>query len=154
MVRGKRIRSVTDDSDGLLCTELIDERPSRKDSAGDASKAFINVKKHFENNKNLSAHDQEILASASSIEDVQKEVSKALAKYQARKDSQKATKWLRKASEMICHYDSILEVFVQHHPEYVALAWGTIKLLFVVSTASCCSYSRGAPAADPKYSLT
>lgn len=26
-----------------------------------------------------------------------------------------------------------MDVLVQHHPEYVALAWGAMKLLFVVS---------------------
>lgn len=100
---------------------------------GAADKAFINVKNHFENSTSLNAQEKILVASACSIQDVQNEVSNALAKYQAKSNSQKTTKWLRKASEMICHYSSVLEVFMQHHPEYVALAWGTMKLLFVVS---------------------
>lgn len=31
------------------------------------------------------------------------------------------------------HYSNIFDVMVQHHPEYVSLAWSTFKLLFVVS---------------------
>lgn len=29
---------------------------------------------------------------------------------------------------------AIFDVFAQHHPEYVSLAWGTMKFLFIVST--------------------
>ena len=31
------------------------------------------------------------------------------------------------------YYGNIFDVFAQHHPEYVALAWGAMKFLFVVS---------------------
>lgn len=37
------------------------------------------------------------------------------------------------ASTRIVHYSSILDVLVQHHPEYVSLAWGALKFVFVVS---------------------
>jgi len=29
----------------------------------------------------------------------------------------------------------VFDVFVQHYPEYVSLAWGAFKFLFVVSLA-------------------
>lgn len=54
-----------------------------------------------------------------------------MAKYEARAESSKTRKWLQGFSETICHYSQVLDVFVQHHPEYVALVWGTMKLLFV-----------------------
>lgn len=41
--------------------------------------------------------------------------------------------WLIGLSETLVHYGNIFDVMVQHHPEYVSLAWGTFKLLFVVS---------------------
>lgn len=32
------------------------------------------------------------------------------------------------------YYGRVFDTLAQHHPEYVALAWGTIKLVFVVYT--------------------
>lgn len=31
---------------------------------------------------------------------------------------------------------AIFDVYAQHHPEYVSLAWGTMKFLFIVSLSS------------------
>lgn len=42
--------------------------------------------------------------------------------------------WLTRLSEKLVYYGNIFDVMAQHHPEYVSLAWGTFKLLFVVST--------------------
>jgi hypothetical protein len=36
-------------------------------------------------------------------------------------------------SEKIVHYGNVFDVLAQQHPEYVSLAWGTFKLLFIVS---------------------
>ena len=47
----------------------------------------------------------------------------------------KARKWLVALSERITCYGQIFDVLVQHHPEYVALAWGAFKFVFVVSLA-------------------
>jgi hypothetical protein len=77
-----------------------------------------------------------LVSSASSIEDVQQAVADSLAKYEAKSESSKTRKWLQNASEMICHYGTILDVFVQHHPEYVSLVWGIMKVLFMVSIPS------------------
>ncbi|KAF2103667.1 hypothetical protein NA57DRAFT_8357, partial [Rhizodiscina lignyota] len=43
----------------------------------------------------------------------------------------KARMWLTGLSEKILYYGNIFDVLVQQHPEYVSLAWGTFKLLFV-----------------------
>lgn len=45
----------------------------------------------------------------------------------------KASKWLVALSERITYYGQIFDVLVQHHPEYVSLAWGTFKFVFTVS---------------------
>ena len=47
--------------------------------------------------------------------------------------NQKVGKWLSKLSTRVNFYGNIMDVLVQHHPEYVALAWGGMKCLFVVS---------------------
>jgi hypothetical protein len=31
------------------------------------------------------------------------------------------------------YYSVIMDTLSQHHPEYVSLAWGAIKFLFIVS---------------------
>ncbi|KAL3291767.1 Nacht domain protein, partial [Colletotrichum asianum] len=44
----------------------------------------------------------------------------------------KAWKWARRLSEKILYYGHILDIISQHHPEYVALAWGAMKFLLGV----------------------
>jgi hypothetical protein len=106
------------------------------DYTGVADDAFNAAKKHFEQSGILNGGDKVLVSSASSIEDVQQAVADLLAKYESKSESSKTRKWLQKASEMISHYGTILDVFVQHHPEYVSLVWGTMKLLFIVSILS------------------
>jgi hypothetical protein len=36
---------------------------------------------------------------------------------------------MEQVSERVHYYGNIMDVLVQHHPEYVSLAWGTMKLL-------------------------
>lgn len=38
----------------------------------------------------------------------------------------------RSLSATIHHYGAVMDVLVQHHPEYVSLAWGAFKFLFLV----------------------
>ncbi|KAK8103691.1 uncharacterized protein PG998_010724 [Apiospora kogelbergensis] len=42
----------------------------------------------------------------------------------------KAKRRLRSFAQKVTFYGGVMDVFVQHHPEYVALAWGAMKLLF------------------------
>ena len=69
---------------------------------------------------------------ASSILELQRLVADAQSKYTTDHGSGKVRKWLAKLSTRITHYGAILDVLVQHHPEYVALAWGAMKFLFLV----------------------
>jgi hypothetical protein len=62
--------------------------------------------------------------------------------YERRHENNKISRWLSRLSSRICHYGRIFDVLVQHHPEYVSLAWGAMKLLFVVcSTLRACTDS-------------
>jgi hypothetical protein len=49
------------------------------------------------------------------------------------KPESKARKWLAIFSRKIIYYGTVLDVLVQQYPEYVSLAWGTMKFLFIVS---------------------
>ncbi|KAF5599432.1 hypothetical protein FPANT_3409 [Fusarium pseudoanthophilum] len=96
-----------------------------------AQEAFKSVKKHFEQSNSLSSDEKTLLGKKSSLQDVENAVSDAFAKYEAKSEASKTRKWLQKASESICHYGQVLDVFVQHHPEYVSLAWGLMKVMFI-----------------------
>lgn len=75
--------------------------------------------------------DKAWISDRASIKDVLQAVSDARDKYHAKRTS-KAWKWLTQLSARVNYYGSILDVMVQHHPEYAALAWGAMKVLFVV----------------------
>ena len=64
--------------------------------------------------------------------DVQNAVQRAFEVYQSRKNG-RIQRLLADFSGGVNYYGQIMDVLVQHHPEYVSLAWGTTKFLFVVS---------------------
>jgi hypothetical protein len=71
------------------------------------------------------------ISAPASVNDLLLAVSGAREIYNAKRTS-KAWKWLTQLSARINYYGSTLDVLVQHHPEYAALAWGAMKVLFVV----------------------
>lgn len=73
----------------------------------------------------------EIATSRANIQDIQALVRESLAKYSDERRFPRARKWLQRALSKIHHYSNIVDVFVQHHPEYVALVWGAMKILLV-----------------------
>jgi len=50
------------------------------------------------------------------------------------KQTCKARKWLSILSTKVIYYGKVLDVLVNHYPQYVSLAWGALKFLFVVSS--------------------
>ncbi|RGP66303.1 hypothetical protein FSPOR_6681 [Fusarium sporotrichioides] len=67
----------------------------------------------------------------SSIKDIEALVRDSFAKYSDEKRFPKTRKWLQRITSKIHHYGNIMDVLVQHHPEYVSLAWGAMKLVLV-----------------------
>jgi len=47
--------------------------------------------------------------------------------------NEKARKWVNVLASRVTHYGAVLDTLAQHHPEYVALAWGAIKFILMVS---------------------
>ncbi|ERF71742.1 hypothetical protein EPUS_09451 [Endocarpon pusillum Z07020] len=73
-----------------------------------------------------------------SMSDVLKIVSDAAMRYDLKKSHSssvkvKANKILNMVATRVTHYGNVFDVLAQHHPEYVALAWGAMKFLFVVT---------------------
>lgn len=47
--------------------------------------------------------------------------------------AQSSACWTRLTNEMY-YYKDVLDFMMQHHPEYVSLAWDVFKFIFVVSS--------------------
>ncbi|KKY38513.1 putative chromosome transmission fidelity protein 18 [Diaporthe ampelina] len=67
----------------------------------------------------------------SSMRDVRDAVVRALDEYKAKSKGNKVQEWLSSCSERVMYYGAIFDTFAQHHPEYVSLAWGAMKFLFI-----------------------
>lgn len=66
------------------------------------------------------------------MEDVQSTVADAKARYDTGRQNNNVRMWLSKLSTRIGYYGNVMDVLVQHHPQYAALAWGAMKFLFLV----------------------
>ena len=107
-----------------------------------------------QNGQGGSSANQTCLKNKHTIADVQEEVTKAQKRYSLRSKDSKVRKWLSRFSAGVLYYGRILDVLVQHHPEYVSLAWGTTKLLFVVSSKFARSDNTGTGAVHVDSSLS
>ncbi|PVI02119.1 hypothetical protein DM02DRAFT_590081 [Periconia macrospinosa] len=66
------------------------------------------------------------------IDDVLEIVAAAQRKYETKRKGSKVRERLTAVSSRVMYYGHVLDVLSQHHPEYVSLAWGTMKFLFVL----------------------
>ena len=73
------------------------------------------------------------LSGKDSISSVQEAVLDAKRIYENKIQQSKVRTWLSKLSSRILYYGNIMDVLSKHHPEYVSLAWGTMKFLLIVS---------------------
>lgn len=73
-----------------------------------------------------------LVARTAHMEEIETIVIKAQRNFEQSRN-QKLRKWLDRVTRSIMYYGNIFNVLAQHHPEYVALAWGAMKFLFVVS---------------------
>ena len=97
-----------------------------------ADEVFREAKARFETDLTKDERKINLVRSSNSIENVRAALVDAHSRYEAVRKDSKAKKWLVKLAERIHFYGGVLDVFAQHHPEYVALAWGSIKFLLTV----------------------
>ena len=115
---------------GISSERTAAHRPSSREML---SNVFRDAKRVFEEDiRPAGRMGQSPLDGKTSMSDVQVELANTLKHYESRPES-KARKWLVALSERIAFYGTIFDVLVQHHPEYVALAWGTFKFIFQVN---------------------
>lgn len=70
---------------------------------------------------------------ATTANDLLSAVQDAQKYYHQRQSESAIGRRIEQFSERVHHYGKIMDVLVSHHPEYVSLAWGAMKLLFGVS---------------------
>ncbi|KAF8533523.1 hypothetical protein BDD12DRAFT_898725 [Trichophaea hybrida] len=97
-----------------------------------AKQAFDNAVSYFSTQLTTDESAKKWIQDKPSFHDVEITVIAAKMHYETRSKQSKAREWLGKFSARIVFYSSVLDVFVQHHPEYVSLVWGAMKFLFVV----------------------
>jgi hypothetical protein len=73
-----------------------------------------------------------VLDDEHSIDDVATLVLQAKDGYDRRRTKGKAWQWLSAFSNRLQHYAPVMDALAKSNPEYVSLAWGTVKFLFVV----------------------
>jgi hypothetical protein len=68
-----------------------------------------------------------------SLQEIQNVVEAAKRKYEdTSKEHTGTRKMLENLSIRVLHYSKIFDALSQHHPRYVALVWGAMKLVLMV----------------------
>ncbi|KAI1122574.1 hypothetical protein F5Y10DRAFT_71393 [Nemania abortiva] len=70
------------------------------------------------------------LLATSTLDDVLTAVLEAKRQSERVSRAPRLRKCIEAFSERVLHYGNIMDVLVQHHPEYVSLAWGAMKFIF------------------------
>jgi hypothetical protein len=77
------------------------------------------------------------------MQDVKAAADDAQKAYEARSRKSKAQQHLAAFSSRLMYYGVIMDTLSQHHPEYVSLAWGAVKFLFVVRVTFLLDFTYG-----------
>ena len=75
----------------------------------------------------------DLTSSASSIQEIHNTVERALAAHADRHKHSTVRRWLNTVKPSVSHYSSLMNVLGKHHPEYLGLMWGVMKIVFDVS---------------------
>lgn len=72
----------------------------------------------------------------STLGDVLNIVLDAKKRYNGAASPSRVREGLNAFSQRLLYYGNIMDVLVQHHPEYVSFAWGAMKFMFGVGTVA------------------
>lgn len=93
---------------------------------------------HKELNVSRESHEIDLLA-CTTVQEVSAIVEQARARYETSAQGRKgALRWLGRFSARVMYYAQVLDVLAQHHPEYCALAWGSLKFILTVRLCPLC----------------
>lgn len=93
-----------------------------------AQEAYEDAVKYFEQELTQDERKRDWIRGQTGLQDVLDTVQKARAGSTAN-NATKARRYLVALSSRIQYYGAVLDTLAQHHPEYVALAWGAIKFV-------------------------
>ncbi|KAF2231974.1 hypothetical protein EV356DRAFT_518019 [Viridothelium virens] len=96
-----------------------------------AEETYQNAVALFKTKYTTSSDKKKWLSEKSTLHDVENVLLVAKERYDVRTNS-RARKYINQVSAGIMYYANIMDMLVQHHPEYVSLGWGTMKLIFVL----------------------
>ena len=101
-------------------------------------KAYVQARDFLLHNHPTAQSIQAILTQHASLEDVLAVLEDAKHEYEVCTAGRGVIhQWLGKVSERLLYYGNVLDVLSQHHPEYIALVWGTMKFILRVNATLC-----------------
>ena len=101
-----------------------------------AQEAFDLALEKFKQTSTKRWEKRRTILEATSLRDVLDVVAAAQNRYANEHTKSKTRTCITELSKRVCYYGKVMDVLVQHHPEYVSLAWGAMKLVFGVGTHS------------------
>ncbi|KAL9044387.1 MAG: hypothetical protein Q9214_002470 [Letrouitia sp. 1 TL-2023] len=93
-----------------------------------AQAAYDQALETFKQNPTRHLKKRRQVLEATSLQHVLDTIAIAQKCYADAHSNSKTRRCIAELSKRICYYGNVMDVFVQHHPGYVALAWGTMKL--------------------------
>jgi hypothetical protein len=111
--------------------------PSSKDFEN-AEVAFENARTRFElqGTRDPRKKDRLHTLKTTTMDDLLNAVKDAQEDYHQRRTESAFGRYMDQLAERIHYYGNIMDVLVQHHPEFTSLAWGAMKLLVGVRDSS------------------
>ncbi|KIW32722.1 uncharacterized protein PV07_04250 [Cladophialophora immunda] len=111
----------------------LDGKGSSNQATGNiVEQAFQEAVQYFCNELTQDEVEQRWIAQRTSIGDVLAVVKEAETKYLTSKSNHgNFRRFLAHLPERLLHYSGVIDVFVQAHPEYSALAWGAVKFVLL-----------------------
>jgi hypothetical protein len=98
-----------------------------------AAEAFRKAVNDLKNELQIADSTVAWLDGQANIENILGTVDGAKEKYDERSKDHSGTRaWLEKFSSRVMIYGKVFDALAQHHPEYVALAWGAVKFVLMV----------------------
>lgn len=118
---------------------MLDSRDSLCSPETIAEEAYARAIQYFEQELSTDPKKVEwVKNQQNSIASVVEVVEKARLLYSTKQGHghEKARRWINVLASRVTYYGQVLDILAQHHPEYVALAWGAIKFVMMVSLQS------------------
>ena len=103
---------------------------------GPAQEAFDLALEKFKQTSEKKWEKRRLILEATTLRDIVDVVAAAQNRYVNEHTKSQTRTCITELSKRVCYYGKVMDVLVQHHPEYVSLAWGAMKLVFGVGTHS------------------